>query len=343
MKAMFRCLVVLICGLATATHGQLAGIERYLIVLKGTASFTTSYVVDNSKVDLNAGLGLDRVASQKPRVYYYLVLQTAYEPTIKVVRDKESWSGEGHIEAFPIGMVTYGMGRFVPDAAQPNGWRWDAKTKYAFDLGPDAMQLGGFSGVVEPWGWLSKGKRVGAASMWWWELVDEQAEAVTDTIEAGNPWGFVPGTYNGTRHQMLCYDTMTSSLFEGPVALMGVSARKMRTRDRPPVEWYQPSSMTLAVTTPFWQQLTDYGTIYYDADVNNDGVVDDYDSRLESSVSTPLHCAVGTIKFSTDSKLTKIANQTGDPEVDLPAVSAAIDQTLVRGKYDAVGAQFEAY
>ncbi|NLF19766.1 MAG: hypothetical protein GX595_21250 [Lentisphaerae bacterium] len=344
MKAMFRCLVVLIGGLATATHGQLAGIERYLIVLKGTSSFTTSYVVDNSKVDLNAGLGLDRVAAQKPRPYYYLVLQTAYEPTIKVVRDRESWSGDGHIEAFPIGMVTYGTGRFVPDPDQPNGWRWDAKAKYAFDLGPDAMQLGGFAGQVEPWGWLSKGKRVGSASLWWWELLEEETEALTDTIDAGNPWGLIPGTYNATRYRMLCYDTMTSSLFEGPIALMGVSARKMTDRKvKPPLEWYQPSTMTLAVTTPFWQQLTDYTTIYYDADVNGDGVVDDYDSRLEASVSTPLHGAVGAIKFSTDSTLTKIANLTGDPAVDLAAVSAAIDAALVRGKYDAVGALFEAY
>lgn len=332
-----------VLGAVAACQGQVVGLDRpYFIVLKGAATFATSYVVDNSKQDLNVSLGLDRVAIQKPKVYYYLVLQTAYEPTTAIIRGVEAWNSEGHLDAIPIGMVTYGTGRFVPNGTWQNGALWNAAAKYSFDLGGEAMALGGFGGGAAQ-GWLKKGSRVGSASMWWWESLDEDVETVTDVIEAGNPWGLIPGTYQGTRSTLLAYDTMTSALYEGPLALLAITAKKMQTRDRPPVVWYQATALALTVSAPFWQQLTDYRTIYYNVDVNGDSVVDDYDSRLESSVSTPLQCGMATLKFTTDSKLTAQANLTGTPATDLAAVSQAIDQILIKAKYEPVAPVITPY
>jgi len=336
MNAKRWLVAVWLCGVIGVCQGQvsLTGMPRYFVVLKGAATFTTSYVVDNTKQDLNVGLSLDRLAIQKPKIYYYLVLQTAYEPTTAIVRGVETWTGEGHLEAVPIGMVTYGTGRFVEDATQPNGWRWDATAKYSFDIGGEALALSGFGGAPAM-GWLKKGSRIGTASMWWWESISETYEDVNgDVVEAGNPYGLIPGTYSGTRSNLVAYDTMTSAITEGPLALLAITAKKMQTRDRPPVVWYQATALALTVTTPFWMQVTELSQIYYDTDANGDAVVDEKDGYLESSVSTPLLCGMAAIKFTTDSKLTTLANKTpADPTFDLDAVSTGIDDILVKAKY----------
>lgn len=155
--------LVLVCGLAARLSAQPVGVEDKIAIFKGALSYTANYVVDNAKPDLNVALGLDRVTSTKPKMYFYLVCTYSYDPTYTENNGTYKLTGDGFLDLWPVGLVIYGDGRH-----QASG-TWNAATRYAYDAG-----FGGVDLLFDAW--LKKGYRVGPGWV-------DGSHQVSDTLE----------------------------------------------------------------------------------------------------------------------------------------------------------------
>ncbi len=155
--------LVLVCGLGARLSAQPVGVEDKIAIFKGALSYTTNYVVDNSKADLNVALGLERVTATKPKMYFYLVCTYSYDPTYTESNGTFKLTGDGFLDLWPVGLVIYGDGRHQANRT------WNSATKYAYDATFYGVDL------LFP-AWLKKGYRVGTGWV-------DGAYAVSDTLE----------------------------------------------------------------------------------------------------------------------------------------------------------------
>ena len=224
MKKWFLPALVLVCGLAARSSAQLVGINDKIFVLKGAGAYTLNYVYDASKdtsakPDLNVALELDRVIAVKPKLYFYLVCSADYEPSSYFKGAVETWTGDGKVDVWPLGLVVYGVGRHTAAGL------WDAKAVYSYDAGIFGVDFN-FREINPPAldAWTAKGKRAGTG------YIDGRDTQLANLIE---------------------YNDYTSG---SGLATLACTTKKMATKV-PVATWYEPSALTIELSGIQMQDL----------------------------------------------------------------------------------------